>query len=1254
MYTGHRKRKNGNYGSLSSSSKKKESSSQDITIVETETENGSFRVRSNESSSSLSRPKKREKNDQDTKDGDNPEERFLSIEVSESKNTAKSFPSESDRSTRDSDRKRPPSIEPSQEEEERFKPTPRATKGLRSPPSCFSIEEASIQPSQKSYQPQKQKQWIEFKDYRPMSFRWHGSNHTPQFLKSKKGAVEKEANVLEHQSSLASYAMSAEELLRQTTERRQKKTKNLLDTATTRSTTSGIIKKDNSATPSASAYSKDNNNGIGTTSSTAAINRGLPPLMRTGTSSFPSSFPIFSISQGSSITPSGGESIQNRYTPLSASTLDVFAKEQNSAMCICAQKGVACNCAQQKEQTMLKPAPQSCQTIAEEPQEQQKPPQGQQKDEGSSLVGSALYSAIELQVAPSADSDVFSRIEEPKFPLINVIEEEAEVEANASAQELQLAPTDVSADDEAASDVFNKLERGSPQNQQEQHMQCDSNEEDVVEEARPGPDGVEVSFSSYSCEDPDSKPGLLQKPKRVRGRHVRFHVQSATQKREEIKFESEFLNETYSGSYSGASDNRAGELRRVMLSFCIFLFVILSVATGLVFYLRSKNHQDSELTKAIVTSKNKDFYEFELDQLPNQTIVSILSDPQSPQAQALTWVKSDPAFDTYYAHQIEQKLALATLYYATNGSSWANSDHWLNYSVHECDWFSTATFYGNQTVCHEDGETYKSLVLSTNLLQGSIPAEVALLSSLENLNLAGNRITGSLPEQFSTELTELRTFNVFHNKMTGSIPVGNFTKLFEMQVHSNSFSSSIPTEIGLMTNLKTLDWSMNQLTGVIPSSIGQLARLENLRLDWNLLSGIIPTELGMCNELRNLVLSDNSLVGPLPGQLGQLQELEKFYAYKNKLGGPIPTEISKMKNLKVLNLIRNNLGGSLPPEIGDLSKLQLLHLSNNVFSSTIPIELGRLSSLVYLYLDGNAFSGEVPASIGQLSMLEKLNLNTNALTGEFPFSAMSYLTHLTYIDLDNNTFVGNLASEVGLLDKLESLSINFNYLEGAIPSEVGNLVWLRKLALSSNMLNGPIPPEFGWLLRMNDLLLSDNMLTATMPMQLGQLWELEVLDVSRNRMTGAIPPEIGILSQRLKSLFVELNMFESLPSEIGLLTHLEYFSGWENAFAGPIPNEIGALSQMKVFDMCMNPKLVGTIPEGIANWNNVEEVWLSATDLSGPVPAGLSELNSLAKLYLEDTKLSGTLASNLCSLDGLQFTCSNRLCGCDCDCPYKI
>ena len=77
----------------------------------------------------------------------------------------------------------------------------------------------------------------------------------------------------------------------------------------------------------------------------------------------------------------------------------------------------------------------------------------------------------------------------------------------------------------------------------------------------------------------------------------------------------------------------------------------------------------------------------------------------------------------------------------------------------------------------------------------------------------------------------------------------------------NHLHGSIPSSIGLLSELSTLNLGYNNLTGPIPSSMGYLTSLTSVYLGHNQLSRAIPESLGLLTLLQLLKLSYNQLTG---------------------------------------------------------------------------------------------------------------------------------------------------------------------------------------------------------------------------------------------------------------------------------------------------------------------------------------------------------------------------------------------------------
>lgn len=89
-----------------------------------------------------------------------------------------------------------------------------------------------------------------------------------------------------------------------------------------------------------------------------------------------------------------------------------------------------------------------------------------------------------------------------------------------------------------------------------------------------------------------------------------------------------------------------------------------------------------------------------------------------------------------------------------------------------------------------------------------VPESVFDQTGLEELNLSGNNLTGSLPTEIG-RLQKLKSFNISNNRMTGlPAEIGQLLSLEELNVSNNQLTG-LPYELGNLKNLKTLNISGN-------------------------------------------------------------------------------------------------------------------------------------------------------------------------------------------------------------------------------------------------------------------------------------------------------------------------------------------------------------------------------------------------------------------------------------------------------------
>ncbi|XP_054778364.1 receptor kinase-like protein Xa21 [Prosopis cineraria] len=281
--------------------------------------------------------------------------------------------------------------------------------------------------------------------------------------------------------------------------------------------------------------------------------------------------------------------------------------------------------------------------------------------------------------------------------------------------------------------------------------------------------------------------------------------------------------------------------------------------------------------------------------------------------------------------------------------------------------------------------TLTRLHLDQNSLSGLLPSYLGIgLPNLKELQLAGNELTGQIPNSISNS-SNLILLDLSLNKFSGVIPIvfGNLTKLMTLSLHGNYLNGLIPDIVSKLHSLQFLSLSNNRLQGSIIDELCQLKSLSELYLANNMFLGVVPGCFGN-TSLRKLNFSYNNLISHIPSSLWSLKDILVLDISSNELSGTISLEVSNLRTITLLNLSRNNISGSIPTTMGSLQTLQTLSLSQNKLQGNIPKSLGGMISMVTLDLSHNYLSGVIPKSLELLAYLQHIILSYNLLQGEIP------------------------------------------------------------------------------------------------------------------------------------------------------------------------------------------------------------------------------------------------------------------------------
>ena len=326
------------------------------------------------------------------------------------------------------------------------------------------------------------------------------------------------------------------------------------------------------------------------------------------------------------------------------------------------------------------------------------------------------------------------------------------------------------------------------------------------------------------------------------------------------------------------------------------------------------------------------------------------------------------------------------------------------------------------------------VILSSNLLTGEVPSDLASLPSL-NLQLEGNQITNFSPaicenKDWMNGTVGLYGCNAFLCPPGSTSPVGrttnastvceNCTQASQAPYFGSVTCEAPPNNRDILMNLYYAtsgdNWIRNDFWGS-----------STTVCDWY---GIACVN----GDVVEINLRGNNLVG-LPGtDLFHLKELKILWLYSN----PITISFENIGSARKLQDLRldathlHSLHG-----IGAASSLVSLDIRFTAAKGPFPSEIFQLTNLRTLSMSGNAFAGTLPNSFSSLRFLVSLRLDSNDLTGRLPaFDDMNFLRSL---DLSRNSLTGSMSRN--FFDKVASSEYVFinlaqNQISGVIPEEL--------------------------------------------------------------------------------------------------------------------------------------------------------------------------------------------------------------------------
>ena len=302
----------------------------------------------------------------------------------------------------------------------------------------------------------------------------------------------------------------------------------------------------------------------------------------------------------------------------------------------------------------------------------------------------------------------------------------------------------------------------------------------------------------------------------------------------------------------------------------------------------------------------------------------------------------------------------------------------------------------------------------------------------------------------------------------------------------------------------------NRLQGSLPTEIGMLSNLRSLSIGRNEVEGTLPSEIGLLTDLRALDLTLTEIQSTVPSEIGMLQELTALNLSFARFAGTIPTEIGNLINLGKSCFLQVSSWYCQDSNIANFLRITVdLLFSEAQFTGTLPSEMGNLVGLEGLSMDGvQSLTGSIPSEWETMTSLQRFSIAAFGLDRSPMPSFINTATNLREVRLLFTEHTGSVDSFVHL-SSLRVLVLGLSQLTGTIPTEIGLLTDLEQLSIKfSPRIEGTLPTEVALLTNLFKLELLQSDLTGTIPSELANLAKLKVLDLRKTDLTGSIPIEL--------------------------------------------------------------------------------------------------------------------------------------------------
>ena len=478
-----------------------------------------------------------------------------------------------------------------------------------------------------------------------------------------------------------------------------------------------------------------------------------------------------------------------------------------------------------------------------------------------------------------------------------------------------------------------------------------------------------------------------------------------------------------------------------------------------------------------------------------------------------------------------------------------------------------------------------------------------------------------------------------------AIGCDQYYSITSLSINGNSWTKAakIPTAIGALTNLRSIQLSNMGLSGPIPSSLGGLSRLSWLNLQNNMLTGSVPSFVGSmpsvslynnCNLTSSIPVISNQMSN---GRVGTCSDDRTTIAAEGRALCSIArawsnVQINSYSMASLSNVLKpvfsssNNWDTSMTYGYDPASstcyyntsmplhqpvwctywsgiscsnnKVTSLSISASSWTNTakIPTALGALTNLQYLYLSNMGLTGSIP-NLMSLSRLSSLSLSNNMLTGVVP----QFVNRTTSNTNNNNYYYIYLYNNCNLTSPIPKLADRMTNQGGqyckpdiaAIAADGQAMCALGKAWSNMQMSqwtghNYTMTNVFGSFSYTSDQSLRR---TGYIPGKSTCYYYTNGTHASTSSYQPGWCswPGVSCTNNRVSQLSINNPTWtksSKIPTAIGALTNLRSIQLSNIGLSGPIPSSLGGLSRLSWLNL-QNNMLTGSVPSFVGSMPSV-------------------------------------------------------------------